>query len=47
MCVVYKVKDGELVVDVQRIEGDIFAFLDFCGKLQSQLRAMMQIAPRA
>jgi 5'-AMP-activated protein kinase catalytic alpha subunit len=36
---VYKVKDDEYSVDLQRLEGDLFIFLDVATRLVSDIRA--------
>jgi 5'-AMP-activated protein kinase catalytic alpha subunit len=35
----YRVRDGEYAVDVQRISGDVLVFLDVCGGLVASLKA--------
>lgn len=35
----YRVRDGEYAVDVQRISGDVLVFLDVCGELVASLKA--------
>ena len=35
----YRVRDGEYAVDVQRLSGDVLVFLDVCGGLVASLKA--------
>jgi 5'-AMP-activated protein kinase catalytic alpha subunit len=37
-CQLYKIRDDEYAVDVQRLEGDIPVFLDVCGRVLGDLR---------
>jgi len=30
---IYKARDGEYVVDFQRLQGELFLFMDLCSKL--------------
>ncbi|KAK9803721.1 hypothetical protein WJX73_006602 [Symbiochloris irregularis] len=34
----YKSKDGEYCIDVQRVQGELFLFMDVCGSILSSLR---------
>lgn len=34
----YKVRDEEYVIDIQRIEGEILLFMDVCGKILADIR---------
>lgn len=35
---IYKVREDEYVLDVQRLEGELFLFLDVCGRLLGDMR---------
>ncbi|KDD76318.1 hypothetical protein H632_c270p0, partial [Helicosporidium sp. ATCC 50920] len=35
---VYKVREGEYVLDFQRVSGDLFLYMDLCGKVLYSLR---------
>ncbi|KAG2500353.1 hypothetical protein HYH03_001927 [Edaphochlamys debaryana] len=37
-CQMYKVRDDEYVIDIQRVDGELFNFMDVCGRLLSDLR---------
>ncbi len=35
----YKVREDEYVIDVQRLQGELFIFMDVCGRVLSEIRA--------
>ncbi|GFR41578.1 hypothetical protein Agub_g2299 [Astrephomene gubernaculifera] len=37
-CQMYKVRDDEYVIDIQRVNGELFLFMDVCGRVLSDLR---------
>ncbi|GLI66826.1 hypothetical protein VaNZ11_010801 [Volvox africanus] len=37
-CQMYKVRDDEYVIDFQRVGGELFLFMDICGRVLSDLR---------
>ncbi|KXZ45443.1 hypothetical protein GPECTOR_54g184 [Gonium pectorale] len=37
-CQMYKVRDDEYVIDIQRVGGELFLFMDVCGRLLADLR---------
>ena len=34
----YRSREGEYVVDLQRLEGELFFFLDICGRVASMVQ---------
>ncbi|KAI8473376.1 MAG: kinase-like domain-containing protein [Monoraphidium minutum] len=40
-CQLYKLRDEEYAVDVQRLEGDVAVFLDVCGKVLGDMRGVV------
>ena len=37
-CQVYKLRDDEYVIDLQRLEGDLYIFMDISGRLAADMR---------
>lgn len=37
-CQMYKVRDDEYMIDVQRLSGDLFLYMDVAGRLLSDMR---------
>ncbi|PNH08344.1 SNF1-related protein kinase catalytic subunit alpha KIN10 [Tetrabaena socialis] len=37
-CQMYKVRDDEYVIDIQGLDGELFLFMDVCGRVLSDLR---------
>jgi len=40
-CQLYKLKDDEYSMDVQRLEGDVAFFLDVCGRIVGEMRGVV------